>query len=517
MRLYDTLTGSLQPLPTSQSDLPLAPQGGERGPGGEGPLGIYVCGVTPYAESHIGHAMSAIVYDVLVRYLRWSGNPHGGLDVTYVSNYTDVDDKLIDRAAELGVDALALGEQQIALWEQQQRALNLLPPDERPRVTREIPTILALIERLVANGHAYPAPSGDVYFRVRADADYGKLSHRNIDDLRAGTRFEPAEAKEFPLDFALWKAAPPDGAAGEPRWPSPWGDGRPGWHIECSAMAQRYLGDTIDIHGGGLDLVFPHHENEIAQSESATGRPFARIWMHNGLVQRDGEKMSKSLGNVVTVADALTRWSPDAIRLFVLNSHYRSPNNVTDEALAAATRAVDRLLVALRPSAPSDSPRPAPRGEGPGVRVPTLDAANTRARFVAAMEDDLNTAQALAALFDLARAINRARDDAADVSAAQSTLRELAGVLGLALGDRANEPASTLDAATFANLAKQYNVACGGTDVASTIDALLAARTEARAARDFARADTIRADLAAAGIDIEDTPEGPRWSVRRPV
>ena len=520
MKLYDTLTGRLQPLarPEPEEGAAARPEPEERAAA----LGIYVCGVTPYAESHIGHAMSAIVYDVLVRYLRWSGNPHGGLAVTYVSNYTDVDDKLIDRAAELGRDPLALADEQIARWEQQQRALNLLPPDQRPRVTREIPAIVALIERLIANGHAYATPSGDVYFRVRADADYGKLSHRNIDDLRAGTRFDPAEEKEFPLDFALWKSAPPDrtppdGAAGEPRWPSPWGDGRPGWHIECSAMAQRYLGDTIDIHGGGLDLVFPHHENEIAQSESATGRPFARIWMHNGLVQRDGEKMSKSLGNVVTVADALTRWSPDAIRLFVLTSHYRSPNNVTDEAMTAATRAVERLLVALRPSAPSDSPRPAPRGEGPGVRAPAPDPIDARARFVAAMEDDLNTAQALGALFDFVRAINRARDEVDDVSAAQHTLRELASVLGLTLAEPAVDPAATLDAAAFAQLAKQHNVACGGTDIPATIDALLAARTEARTARDFARADAIRADLAAAGIDIEDTPEGPRWSVRRPV
>ncbi|MBM4416341.1 MAG: cysteine--tRNA ligase [Chloroflexi bacterium] len=508
MKLYDTLTGTLQPLLRSDSPLP---RPGERGPGGEG-LRMYVCGVTPYAESHIGHAMSAIVYDVLVRYLRWPGNPAGGLDVTYVSNYTDVDDKLIDRAAELRVDALALAEQQIALWEQQQHALNLLPPDVRPRVTREIPAIVALIERLVAGGHAYATLAGDVYFRVRADADYGKLSHRNIDDLRAGTRFDVKEQKEFPLDFALWKAPPPEGAAGEPQWDSPWGLGRPGWHIECSAMAQRYLGDSIDIHGGGLDLVFPHHENEIAQSESATARPFARIWMHNGLVQRDGEKMSKSLGNVVTVADALARWSPDALRLFVLNSHYRSPNNVTDEAMAAATRAVGRLQVALRPAGPAGSASPLPPGEGLGVRGP----ADTRACFVAALEDDLNTAQALAALFDLVRDINRARAEGADVAEAQSHLRELAGVLGLTLDAPSDVDASaTLDAAQFSKLAKQHAVACGDPDVASTIDALLAARTGARAARDFARADAIRADLAAAGIDIEDTPEGPRWSVRR--
>ena len=483
MKLHNTLTGKVAEF------APLVP----------GQLGLYVCGVTPYAESHIGHAMSAIVYDVLVRYLRWPGNTFGGLDVTYVSNYTDVDDKLIDRGAELGSDPLALAEQNIAQWEEEQRALGLVFPDERPRVTTHIPEIIALIERLIDNGHAYATPSGDVHFRVRSDDDYGKLSHRNIDDLRAGTRAEPGKEKEFPLDFALWKSAKPEEPAST-RWDSPWGEGRPGWHIECSAMAQRYLGETFDIHGGGIDLLFPHHENEVAQSESATGQPFARLWMHNGLVQRDGEKMSKSLGNFVTVREALheQRWSPDAIRLFVLTSHYRGSNNLTDEAIEAATRAVERIGTALRPYAP-------------GTGAP-LDASATRARFIAAMEDDLSTAQAIAALFDLVREINRARDAGQDVHVAQATLRELTGIFGLALDQT---EADDLDIVSLSQLAKQYEVVCGGTDAASTIDALLAHREEARKTLEFAVADGIRNGLAAAGVEIEDTPSGPRWSAKR--
>jgi cysteinyl-tRNA synthetase len=434
--------------------------------------------------------MNAIVYDVLVRYLRWKG-----LDVTFVSNYTDVDDKLIDRAHELNVEPLDLANQNIAQWEDEQRALKLTFPDVRPRVTTHIEAIVALVQRLIDNGHAYATASGDVYFRVRSDDDYGKLSHRNIEELRTGTRFEPGEDKEFPLDFALWKGEKP----GEPSWPAPWGSGRPGWHIECSAMSQQYLGDTFDIHGGGIDLVFPHHENEVAQSESATGKPFARLWMHSGMVQFDGQKMSKSIGNVVSVREALQRWSPDALRLFVLGSHYRSPNNLTDEAMTAAERGVERLLVALRPA----------DGAGPA----STDGSEERARFIAAMEDDFNTAQALAALFDLVRSINRARDAGEDVSEAQATLRDLTGVFGLTL--EAQEGAADLDVVALSKLASRLGVQCGGTDAESTIEALLANREEARRTRDFARADAIRAGLAEASVEIEDTPEGPRWSVRR--
>jgi cysteinyl-tRNA synthetase len=461
-----------------------------------GAVGIYVCGVTPYAEAHVGHAMSLIVYDVLVRYLRWPGNPAGGYEVTFVTNYTDVDDKLIERAAELGRDALKLASENIELWEREQLLLGIEPPTHRPRVTSEMEQIVETIQRIIDAGYAYVTAAGDVYYRVQAKADYGKLSHRNIEELRSGTRGEPGEGKEFPLDFALWKAQKP----GEPAWPSPWSPGRPGWHIECSAMAQRYLGETFDIHGGGVDLIFPHHENEIAQAEAATGEPFARAWMHNGMVQFEGEKMSKSLGNVVTVGEALGRWHPDALRLFVLNSYYRGPNNLTEEAMGASTRGVERLLGAL-------DPFEAPEG------AELLEAGETRARFVEAMEDDLGTPQALAALFELARSINRGRDEGRDVAPAQAELRELTSVLGLRLEE--DDAADSLDAVALSKLAAELEVVCGGTDVTSTVEALIERRAAARAERDFALSDRIRDELAALGVVLEDGAEGTRWSVRR--
>ena len=463
VRLQNTLTGKVEEL------VPVE----------DGKIGIYVCGVTPYDSAHVGHAMSLIVYDVLVRYLRWRG-----VEVTYVSNYTDVDDKLIDRGAAMGIDPLDLANRNIAQWEDEQERLGLLKPDVRPRVSTEIENIVGMTEEIVANGYGYATPSGDVYFRVRAKDDYGKLSHRNIDDLRSGTRFEPGDEKEFPLDFALWKAAKP----GEPAWDSPWGKGRPGWHIECSAMSRRYLGERFDIHGGGLDLIFPHHENEIAQAEAAANDSdaFARIWMHNGMVQRDGEKMSKSLGNVVNVEDALRQWSPDAIRLFVLMSHYRSRNNLTDEAMAAATAGVERLARAATRDVPDDDT---------GARVDTPEGAR-ESDFIDAMEDDLDTSRALAALFRLASTINRAIDagqNGDDVRTMQATLGELAGVLGLMLDSTLNE----------------------GRDDAAEIEALLVERAEARQSKNFKRADAIRAELDARGIVIEDTAQGARWSVKR--
>ena len=473
MRLTNTLTGNVEELRPLEA----------------GRLGIYVCGVTPYAPSHIGHAVSAIVYDVLVRYLRWRG-----LEVTYVSNYTDVDDKLIEAGREQGRDPLELAQQQIERWEREQRALNLLEPDVRPRVSQEIEPIVELIEQIIAADHAYATAEGNVYFRVRSQPHYGKLSRRDIEQLLTGTRFEPGEDKEFPLDFALWKAAKP----GEPQWPSPWGAGRPGWHIECSAMSGRYLGDGFDIHGGGMDLVFPHHENEIAQSEAA-GRPFARLWMHNGLVQHDGAKMSKSLGNVITVEQALERWSADAIRLFVLTGHYRSAANITDEAMAAAESGVERLRNALR----------APPAAAAGA---SADGAAARERFIEAMEDDLGTPGALAALFELAREINRLRNAGEEASGAQATLRELTcEVFGLGLEEAA---AGSLDAAALAKIAARFEVACGGKDGEETVEALIERREGARAERDFALADAIRAALADAGVEVEDTAEGARWSVR---
>jgi len=465
VRLQNTLTGEVEEL------IPVVP----------GQVGIYVCGVTPYDAAHVGHAMSLIVYDVLVRYLRWRG-----LQVTFVSNYTDVDDKLIERGAALGIDPLELANRNIAQWEDEQVRLGLLKPDVRPRVSLEIEPIIEMTREIVANGFGYVTPSGDVYFRVRAKADYGKLSHRNIEDLRTGTRFEPGEEKEFPLDFALWKAAKP----GEPAWDSPWGKGRPGWHIECSSMSRRYLGERFDIHGGGLDLIFPHHENEIAQAEAAANREdvFARLWMHNGMVQRDGEKMSKSIGNVVSVDEALARWSPDAIRLYVLSSHYRSRNNLTDEAMAAAGAGVERLTRAATREvlSRSDAARTMP-AEG-----------QREVDFTECMDNDLDTPGALAVLFRLASAINRAIDanlNRDDILEMQQSLRTLAGVFGLTLGQRRD--------------------AEGQRDDAAEIEQLLAERTAARSAKNFARADEIRKELDARSIVIEDTPQGARWSVKR--
>ena len=472
-----------------------------------GKIGLYVCGVTPYDAAHVGHAMSLIVYDVLVRYLRWQGNPAGGYEVTYVSNYTDVDDKLIDRGAQMGIDPLELANRNIAQWEDEQTRLGLMKPDVRPRVTQEIGPIIAMTQEIVDHGYGYVTPSGDVYYRVRAKADYGKLSHRNIEDLRSGTRFEPGEEKEFPLDFALWKAAKP----GEPAWDSPWGKGRPGWHIECSAMSKHYLyseagGERFDIHGGGLDLIFPHHENEIAQAEAAAKNPrdaFARLWMHNGMVQRDGEKMSKSIGNVVSAADALDRWSPDAIRMYVLRSHYRAATNLTDEAMEDAQRAVDRLTVALldRPitveealALTTDVVEETSYGAIASVNfgLPSSsisEQSNAVAAFVAAMEDDLATPRALAVLFNLARAINTERSSGVDVTESQTILRELAQVLGLQLHTQ--------------------------TTFSEEVMNLVRLRTEARATKNWARADEIRAELDALGVTVEDTPQGPVVRPRR--
>ena len=512
MRLHNTLSGRVEELE------PLEP----------GTVRIYACGVTPYDQSHIGHAAQAIIFDVLVRYLRWSGNPAGGYTVTYVSNYTDVDDKVIERGRKLDRDPLELAAEHIEQWEREQVALNLLVPDVRPRVTEEIETIVALIERIIERGHAYATPEGNVYFRVRSMKDYGKLSHRDVDQLRSGTRNEPVTDKEDVLDFALWKAAPAgENGAVEPKWPAPWGEGRPGWHIECSAMSQRYLGDSFDIHGGGIDLLFPHHENEIAQSEAA-GAAFARLWMHNGLVQHDGEKMSKSIGNVVTVEEALRRWGGDAIRLFVLTGHYRSANNVTDEAMAAAEAGVERLRHALRDDPPGTPETVDPTSptvdragmsiigdpEAPGTVVINkfgLIASGPQRAFTEAMDDDLATPRALAALFKHARAINIVQEFQIPTVEARNMLRKLAEVLGLRLEEAG---IAALDAAGLSKIAARFDVTCGDADVGSMVKALLAHREQARADRDFALADDIRTALADAGVEVEDTPDGPRWSVR---
>ena len=451
MKLYNTMSGQVEEFVPAESNL----------------VKMYVCGVTPYSATHVGHALSYVVFDTLRRYLE-----HKGYEVRHIQNFTDIDDKIIQRAQESGVSEDELVDEFIGDYFHTMDALNIQRASEYPRATREIPRIIDAISGLIDRGHAYPA-AGDVYFRVTSKDDYGKLSHRTLDSMIAGARIQVDENKEHPMDFVLWKGA----KSGEPSWESPWGPGRPGWHIECTAMSLEYLGEQLDIHGGGQDLVFPHHENEIAQSECYTGaKPFARYWMHNGLLQLGSDKMSKSLGNLVSVVEALERYSPDAMRLYFLSSHYRSPLAYSDEGAAAVERSLDRVRRALVP------------GNGSG---PEVDAETHRARFAAAMDDDLNTPQAVAALFDLARDINRGRDAGQSIGSGQAALRGLGAVLGLTFEDRPSSD-DNLAAAPF-------------------IDLLVSIRTELRAARQFGLADQIRDSLAEQGVTLEDGPQGTQW------
>jgi cysteinyl-tRNA synthetase len=439
-----------------------------------GTVRMYVCGATVYDLCHVGHARVFVVFDMVARYLR-----HLGLDVHYVRNITDIDDKIIRRAAENGETTTALTERTIAAMHEDLARLGVLPPTEEPRASGHIADIIAMIGTLIDKGYAYAAPNGDVYYAVQRFEGYGRLSHRVIDELRAGERVEVNEAKADPLDFALWKAAKP----GEPSWPSPWGEGRPGWHIECSAMSTQCLGNHFDIHGGGYDLIFPHHENEIAQSEAATGEPYVNVWMHNGFVRIDDEKMSKSLGNFFTIRDVLARYQPEVLRFFLLGSHYRSALNYSDAALDAAREALTRCYLALDRAGPAAGAAP---------------DADYLARFDAAMQDDFNTPGAIAVLFDLVRDLNRA-EQAGRVAALAATLRHLGAVLGLLQDDpRAFLRGGAMDA--------------GPSD--ADIDALVQARIDARKARDFARADAIRAQLTEAGILLEDGAGGTSWRRR---
>ncbi|HCP60171.1 MAG TPA: cysteine--tRNA ligase [Dehalococcoidia bacterium] len=498
MKVFNTLSGKKEEF---------LPRGDE--------VRMYVCGVTPYDDAHIGHAMSYIIFDVVRRYLQFRG-----YKVKYVQNVTDIDDKLIDRSNQGGVPVRELAERYTRRYFEDMEALNVAPADIYPRATEEIPKILEVIQGLVDNGYAYPA-GGSVYFRVRNASDYGKLAHRSLDSMVAGEGATGSEEKEDPMDFVLWKAAKP----GEPSWPSPWGKGRPGWHIECSAMSLKYLGDTLDIHGGGQDLIFPHHENEIVQSESFTGKkPFVKYWLHNGLVQLGEEKMSKSLGNLITIREALEKFSPDAIRIFVLGSHYRSPLTYSEEIIRAAERGAERLTGAVQSAGNGE------RGESP------LEAASYRQRFIEAMDDDFNTAQALAALFDLAREINRLRDETHNASAGQQLLAELSGVLGLTLKPPER---STLDIKPFIHLwesiDRQLTEAAPeqlsddivinlirdrlkGTTLDSAeayIRLLISIREQVRQAKEWLFADKIRKGLEGLGITLEDTPRGTIWKYKR--
>ena len=436
----------------------------------EGKVGLYVCGMTVYDYCHVGHARVMVVFDTVARYFRYSG-----YDLTYVRNITDIDDKIIQRAHENGEAMSELTERFITAMHDDERALSVLPPDIEPRATQSIPDIIAMIEALIANDLAYIGGNGDVFYAVTKFKNYGQLSGKHLDDLQAGERVDVDLAKRNPLDFVLWKMA----KAGEPSWPSPWGSGRPGWHIECSAMSTCCLGNHFDIHGGGMDLQFPHHENEIAQSEGATGEKFVNLWMHNGFVRINEEKMSKSLGNFFTVREVLKEYRPEIIRFFILSSHYRSPLNYSDEQLNDARAALTRLYTALR-------------------GCDGLDAAidgEYKARFEQAMDDDFNTPVALSVLFDLARELNSAKEAKSEkVQILAATLKQLSALLGILQDD----PDSFLKSGAEDD--SQLS--------AALVEQQIQARLDAKKAKNWALADQIRNDLKSQGVILEDAPDG---------
>ena len=476
LRIYNTLTGAKEEF------IPLHPP----------KVGMYVCGVTVYDDCHIGHARSGVVFDVIYRYLRFRG-----YEVTYVRNFTDIDDKIINRANELGIPWNELAERYIAAFHRDMGALGLLPPTIEPKATGHIGEMLEMIQTLIARGMAYEL-HGSVYFSVKSFPEYGRLSKKNIDDLQAGARVEVDEEKRDPLDFALWKASKP----GEPMWDSPWGKGRPGWHIECSAMGRKYLGVTFDIHGGGKDLVFPHHENEIAQSHGCSGAEPVKIWAHNGFVNVNAEKMSKSLGNFWTIKDALARCHPEALRLFLISSHYRSPIDFTPQSLGDATKNLARFYDLL------DEPL---SGE---ERAAKGDEALT-AGFTAAMDDDFNTAAALGVLNTALRHMNQLRAESARMKRSSdayksaraqlargiAALREAGGVLGL----------FTLAPGEFLERFRNERLAGAGM-TREALDGVIAQRAAARAGKDYAESDRIREELAVKGILVQDTPGGAVWT-----
>ena len=438
----------------------------------DGHIKMYVCGMTVYDYCHIGHARVLVSFDVITRYLR-----SRGYNVEYVRNITDIDDKIIKRANENGESIEALTARYIVAMDEDAAALGVIKPNQEPKATEFVPEIITMVQKLVDNGFAYPAANGDVYYEVNKFASYGRLSHKNLDDLQAGARVEVGDVKKNPMDFVLWKAA----KANEPSWLSPWGNGRPGWHIECSAMSTCCLGNHFDIHGGGGDLQFPHHENEIAQSEGATGEKYVNTWMHVGFVLVDDEKMSKSLNNFFTIREVLKLFAPEVLRYFIVASHYRSPLNFSDAALQQAKSALERFYHTLK-----GLPVVAAQG---GEEFVT--------RFNTAMDDDFNTPEALAVLYELAREVNRAEKAGETTVAAglAGRLRELAAILGL-LQDNPEK---------FLQGFGQDGLTDG------EIEALIQARADAKKAKDFAQSDKIRADLLAKGIILEDSRQGTTW------
>lgn len=520
LRIYNTKTGEKIPF------VPLK----------EGQVGMYVCGVTTYNYCHIGHARAAVVFDVVYRELT-----RRGLQVAYIRNFTDVDDKIIKRAQEEGTTALEVSERYVQATLEDMASLGCLPPTQTPKVTEHIPDIIALVARLVERGHAYPASNGDVYFSVSSFQPYGEFSGRNLEDLRAGARVEVNEQKASPVDFALWKAARP----GEPQWESPWGPGRPGWHIECSAMCSHYLGDTFDIHGGGSDLIFPHHENEIAQSEAASGKTLAGIWMHNGMITVNSEKMSKSLNNFFTIRDALVRYHREAIRLFLLSTQYRSPVDFSNSSLEEAEAGLERLYQALSAAHKHIARDKTPGGEKVRQLLSSTDSVtrlaqkpwlkqespwdldrrrwsthqNELQRLVetvdtdleAAMADDFNTAKALGHLFELARGIGRMitlepRGGVGSAPALLAAITVLQGFSRAVLGLLTELPA---DFHLDLNRRRLSELQLAEAEVEAEIQARWQARSEKR----FADADRIRDSLLARGIQVEDSPEGTLWRV----
>lgn len=487
IRLYNTLTR------TKEVFQPLEP----------GRVRMYVCGITAYDRCHIGHARSAIVFDAIVRYLKSTG-----FDVTFIRNFTDIDDKIIARANQEGMDSTTLAEREIAHYYEDMDRLGVLHATFEPKATEHIQEIIDMVQVLIQKGHAYEA-EGDVYFAVRTFPEYGKLSNRKLDELKAGARIEPGEKKKDPLDFALWKAAKPK----EPFWESPWGKGRPGWHIECSAMSRKYLGDTFDIHGGGLDLIFPHHENEIAQSEAATGKPFARYWLHNGFVTINGEKMSKSLGNFITIQEILTRHHPETLRLFLLSKHYRSPLDYSEEAVSNARTALWRIYSAITESRRfknTQSKKEKPVSETAKADIGLLNELN--GRFMQHMADDFNTAGALGAIFEGVKAMNRLMQEAArapsktvftTIVEASETIQRLGRILGLLQ----QEPSHFIHDYNMEYLARN---GLSETSISASIEK----RAMARIQKDWATADAIRNELEAQGIALQDTLEGTTWTVR---
>jgi len=438
-----------------------------------GKISIYVCGITVYDVCHIGHGRVFVVFDMLTRYWR-----SRGYEVNYVRNITDIDDKIINRARETGEPFEEITQRFIAAMHQDEHALGVLPPDAEPRATAHIPQIITLIETLLAKDYAYIASNGDVYYHVERFERYGELANQDLEHLQAGARVEVSDVKHNPLDFVLWKLAKPD----EPHWPSPWGEGRPGWHIECSAMSTELLGQPFDIHGGGADLIFPHHQNEVAQSEAAQGCRFVNVWMHNGHVQVDKEKMSKSLGNFFTIREVLQQYDAEIIRYFMIASHYRSPINYSEENLNSAKYALERLYTALR--------------DLPIVDDVAMDSDSFEQRFYDAMDDDFNTPVALAVLFDVVREMNRLRDDDEMHSAAKLAvlLRRLASSLGLLYQD----PAVFLQG----KMPQQDH---------DHIEALIAERNVARDNKQWAKADELRDQLTALGVVLEDSADGTLW------